>query len=336
MADLNPALLPLPEAFPHSYDPLRDRVLVARLSEARIKAASFLDQRVLTPETEASWFEWADLEPFVHAAAPAERLGFIFHLGHVGSTLVSRLLGSHPSVLSLREPAALRTFATLPPSSITQDRLTALLRLWSRPFHAGQLPIIKATSFCSEMAAGLLARPSQPRAAFVMLQPEPYLATIIGGENNHLDIGANAEARLKRLNARVGGDAWRLAGISYGEAVAMSWAAEMTALEAAGSERALWIDFDRVLADPDRQLARAFAHFERPVTQHEIAAIVAGPELRRYAKGPEHAYDAALRNAVLDQARSMAGAEIKRGLAWLDSAAKAHPIVEQALMRRPS
>ncbi len=43
--------------------------------------------------------------------------------------------------------------------------------------------------------------------------------------------------------------------------------------------------------------------------------------MRRYSKAPEHAYDAALRREVLNQARALNAAEIRRGLAWLDRAA---------------
>ena len=41
------------------------------------------------------------------------RWGYIFPIGHVGSTLLSRLIGSHTGIFSLRESALLRTFAQL-------------------------------------------------------------------------------------------------------------------------------------------------------------------------------------------------------------------------------
>jgi hypothetical protein len=54
--------------------------------------------------------------------------------------------------------------------------------------------------------------------------------------------------------------------------------------------------------------------------------------MRRYSKSPEHAYDAALRRDVLNEARAAHGAEIKRGLAWLDHAAEEFPPVRDAMM----
>jgi hypothetical protein len=51
----------------------------------------------------------------------------------------------------------------------------------------------------------------------------------------------------------------------------------------------------------------------------------------RYSKAPEHAYDAALRRDVLNAARAAHGAEIRRGLAWLDRAAVQFTAVRDAV-----
>ncbi len=63
-------------------------------------------------------------------------------------------------------------------------RLSTFLKLWSRTFAPGQRALIKATSYVSEMAAELLARPSAPRAIFMTVSAETYLATILGAEHS--------------------------------------------------------------------------------------------------------------------------------------------------------
>src|SRR3546814_2757077 len=75
------------------------------LGEADYRAASFLDQRLLTDRVGREWRAWNAL-PDLGAAAP--RPDFIFHIGHVGSTLVSRLLAEVGDALPLREPMLLR------------------------------------------------------------------------------------------------------------------------------------------------------------------------------------------------------------------------------------
>jgi hypothetical protein len=250
-------------------------------------------------------------------------------------------------VLSLREPLPLRVLAqaqveVASPESLwspadLEARLGVFLRLWSRRFRPDQLAVVKATSFCSELAAPIASRQSAPRAVLMAVEPESYLATIFAGQNNHLDIRGMATNRLRRLHRRIGGPAWRLNELSYGEQVAMTWASETAALadaKAAAGERALWLDFDRMLIEPESTLAQVFAHFGREVAAEAVAAIVAGPEMRRYAKAPEHGYDAALRKTVLDQARREHAGELSKGLAWLDGAAAAHPLIAQTLAAR--
>ena len=99
----------------------------------------------------------------------------------------------------------------------------------------------------------------------------------------------------------------------------MSWACEMSALTAApASDRILWLDFDQFLADPASSLARCFNHLGIEASDEQIAAILAGPDMRTYSKAQEYDYDAQLRRDVLDQARAQHGAEIKRGMLWLE------------------
>src|SRR6185369_9760771 len=111
--DLLARLSATPDIYPQKLDPIRDVVLLVRLDRASYRAASFLDDRILTPTTQGAWL------PVAHVAAAAGRtngarpLHFIFHTGHVGSTLVSRLLEETEAVLGLREPVPLRTLAEM-------------------------------------------------------------------------------------------------------------------------------------------------------------------------------------------------------------------------------
>ncbi len=51
MSDTSPALLPAPVLYPQKYDTAHDAVLLVEMSEAGYRAASFLDDRILTPAT---------------------------------------------------------------------------------------------------------------------------------------------------------------------------------------------------------------------------------------------------------------------------------------------
>ncbi|HEX3395673.1 MAG TPA: hypothetical protein VHS76_03160 [Steroidobacteraceae bacterium] len=343
MDDLVEDLGRSPELFPYALDLPGDSVTFIRLKKSEFERASFLDARLLTPQTRHRALDWARLEAAIEAAGLHEHCGFIFHIGHVGSTLLSRLIGTHDAVFSLREPAILRTFAQLDDERGAQPRAWPHfgarvgfgLKLLSRTFESRQLAVVKATSFVSELAPELLSRSSSPKAVLMFVSPESYIATILGGPNSRQEAKLLATNRLRRLHRRIGDEIWQLADLTEGEVLALAWACEMSALaqaaEPSARRRVCRVDFDRFLDDPAALLLSVLQHFDVPATATEVEAILKGPDMRRYSKAPEHAYDAALRREVLNHARAMHAAEIRRGLAWLDRAAARFAPVRRAL-----
>lgn len=341
MADI---LAASPDVFPQAVDAINDAVRFVWLSREGFGQAAFLDDRILSPQLRHETILFPAVGQALAQAGLGERFGAIFHLGHVGSTLVSRLLGAHPQVLSLREPGALRTMAQLHAELATPEtlwsaedferRLGVLLSLWSRSYEPDQLAVIKATSTVCEMAADLLARASRPRALFVVAAPEVYLAGLLGGQNTGMEVRGYAPMRLRRLHRRLGRELWRLPELSAGEMIAMSWACEMTALTAADARapgQAMWLDFDRFLEWPEPPLLAAFAQLGVEASEGQARVILAGPDMGRYSKAVEHEFDAGTRLAGLKQARELFGPEIGKGLAWLDKAASEVPEIAQAM-----
>ena len=341
---MNPLSEPLsrsPELFPHVLDVGTDSVSLIRLTEMDYERASFLDARIVGPGTLSRSIPFAELRAAIDDATLAESADFIFHIGHVGSTLLSRLLGRHPDIFALREPAILRTLAQAraTPEAMPrrwtdeefETRLSTFLKLWSRTFRPGQHALLKATSFASELAAEILNRPSRPKAIFMFVSPENYLATILGAENSPKEAQMLAPLRLQRLQQRLGASV--NSPVSMGELVAMSWASEMAALAGAlptARQRILWLDFDAFLADPQSMLATCFAHLGVAADEDQIREILSGPDMRRYSKAQEYDYDAKLRADVLAQARTMQGGEIDRGLGWLKNLAAIDPLIMEA------
>ena len=120
--------------------------------------------------------------------AKAGPLHFIFHTGHVGSTLVSRLLDETGVVLSLREPLPLRTLADAHdvlgrPDSLLSDAqfqlvLGVFMRLWARGYDSTRGIVVKATSSAGRLAVPILAGGERSRAIYMSLSAEPYLAGV--------------------------------------------------------------------------------------------------------------------------------------------------------------
>ena len=327
-----------PAHFPHTLDAVRDRLLLIGLTEQDIAAASFMDQRILTPAIKGDWAPFADVvERTGHA--PRDDAHYIFHIGHVGSTLISRLLGSWPEVLALREPLLLRTLADLwaragdvdspwDPAALP-PRTEAVRRLLARTFRPDQRTVIKATSFVSEIAPHLVAPGA--RALFLYVSPQSYMRTILAGEGSRQDMVATLGARLKRLARRLEPMPFRAWSLGEGERVALAWVTEMLSLAAAEAAlpagSVLWLDFDDFLTQPAAALGRVTRHFGIAASEAEIARVVAGPLMHSYSKAPEHKYDAALRRTLLAQAAAEHGAALAAGSAWLDRLTGQHAAV---------
>ncbi|HLI65433.1 MAG TPA: hypothetical protein VKU90_03630 [Caulobacteraceae bacterium] len=335
-----------PDVYPLAFDAEQDSVYFVRLDRGRYEAASFLDQRVIGPGDQGGWAPWSAVRP---AAAPlAGDSDFIFHVGHVGSTLLARLLGLSDRVFSLREPGALRTIAALagdlqtPESLLSEaafdERRDVLLRLWARTYAPAQRALIKATSTVGEIAPMLLQHAASSRALLVTVAPEVYMATILGGPASRVELRAMAQSRLRRLHRRIGEPLWRLHAMSEGELVAMSWAAEMAGLVEAAERfpgRVAWLDFERFLERPEAGLVAGLQRLHGEASPADLRRMLNSPLFGRYAKGLEHAYDANLRRQVLDQARREHAATLAAGGDWLQRAAAASPVVARSLSAAP-
>jgi hypothetical protein len=211
------------------------------------------------------------------------------------------------------------------------ERLAVYLGLWSRTFDRKQTALIKATSFVSEMAEHLMERVPTSRAIFMFVSPLTFLKALLGGAMS--DIAGLAERRLLRLHRRLGASPWQLQQFSAGECVAMSWLSEMFALHSAGArfpDRVLWMDFDRFLETPERELGGALRHFGASAGD-AAKSLLSGPTMRQYAKAPAHAFDSHLRDQLLRQAEQQYASEIRNGIDWLDRAATAFPSVRKVV-----
>jgi hypothetical protein len=327
----------------HQIDLLQERVLLLRLSPEDFARASFLDQRVVTREMQGAWFGWEQLERCLAGAHASTPPHFIFHVGHCGSTLLTRLL-AELGVLPLREPLPLRALAEV------HAELAAPYCRWSRSSFERRLEIVvasysrgtrpaavKASSFCNDLAIDLLAKSAASRATICYVTLRPYIASMLVGSSSRLDLLAMAPLRLRRFDARAQGGAGRLSEMRPGVIAAMSWLTEMSALagavDALAADRVHCIDFDAFLVDVPAGVRKLADHVMPGIPSERVAAATVSPSLKQYSKAPEHAFDAGVRRRVLAQAEAQFGDEILAGLRWSESAAARFEPMARAIRR---
>jgi hypothetical protein len=312
-----------------ALDPASGMLRVVEMDREAYRSASFLDDRMLQIPHFAGIVPWASVADAIPRNSRTDAR-WIFHIGHVGSTLAARLLGEIDGVLSIREPRFLRDISAL----ADHDRvpfIPAAQALFSRTFAANEFALVKATSFVSEIADELV--PPGERALVMYAAPRAYVASILAGENSVKELAILAPARAERIAGR----ATLPQSSTAAETAAAAWACEMTALEAAADlmpDRMIaWVDFDGMLGDMTNELGRIAQFFGFPVPSDRLHAIATGPLTRRYSKATEYEYSPSLRHELIAEAAAANRADIDSALAMLQSAAENSPLLARALAR---
>ena len=333
-----------PDAYPHKIDFASLAVLFVRLDARAYRSASFLDDRMLGPDAQGAWLPLREVGDALRPDSASLPVHFIFHTGHVGSTLVSRLLDETGEVLSLREPLPLRSLAEAhdvlgrPDSLLSEadfgSALDLFLRLWGRGYDTTSCVVVKATSSAGRLALPILRRHERSRAIYINLRAEPYVATLLAGKNSPADLRGHGPERMRRLQSRLAQPLSPLHALSAGELAAMSWLAESwtrhEALRQCPSQ-VVGVDFDQFLVDVERGIERVLEHFGRPAGPALLSKLARSPVLNRYSKAPEYAYTPGLRAEVLRDSRRLNAEEIRKGMQWLERQARAHDGVAEIL-----
>jgi hypothetical protein len=313
-----------------ALDPTQGVVRLIAMDRESYRLAGFLDDRMLQAPLDAQVVPWPDVENAMSGERRSEAR-WIFHIGHAGSTLVSRLLGEVPGVLAIREPRLLRDLAMSPPA-MRARYISSIAKLMSRTFADEEIACVKATSFASEIAPELV--PPGERALLMYVTPRNYVASILAGENSVKEMHALAEYRSQRLARRgIGLSSPR----NDAELAAAAWACEMTTLESAAHAMAdrhiAWADFDAMLANMPGELARTATFFGFDAEDEQLAAIARGPLIQRYSKALEYEYSPNLRAELIAGSLHLHNREIDPALAMLRAPAEKSPLLAQALTR---
>ena len=312
-----------------ALEPAEGLVRVIAMDREAYRAASFLDDRMLQSPVDARVVPWRAVQEAT-AAELRQDARWIFHIGHVGSTLVSRLLGEIEGVLAVREPRLLRDLA-LAEADVRAPYSASVPKLMSRTFASNEVACVKATSFVSEIAPRLV--PPRERALFMFASPRNYIASILAGENSVKELHALASSRAERMANRVGAPPAN----NEAELAAIAWACEMTALEASADampDRSIaWADFDAMLDAMPAELARVADALGIVADADRLHAVAEGPLMQRYSKALEYDYTPQLRRELIAGVTGRHGEAIDCALAMLHSATEKSPLLARAMRR---
>ena len=325
-----------PNYLPLRLDPVERRVLFVRIDQEARQQAAFLDDRILAGNAQGAWLA---LDALPRPPATMPPLHFIFHIGHCGSTLLSRLLQGWPRVQSLREPLPLRTLAEAQQtlshhsagfsSTQWQGVLHAMLALWARPLPGIDATTLKATSSCNGLIEPILATLPASRAILLDMPLEPYLATLFKSPDSVRDAAAAAPERFAFLRGAVQDELLSPNALSLPQLCAMGWLAEQLRFSGLAqgryASRVMRVRFDALLQQPEPTLLRIAAHLGW--AEEAVPAVMASAAWGRYSKAQDHAYGSADRAFDLDESRRRYATHIREGLDFVALLQQRHPLL---------
>ena len=306
----------------------------------------FLDERVLLEGAKGVKMHLKELNGLVKQQWDGKFLPchFIFHLGHAGSTLISRMLDEIPDVFGMREPIIIRPIAIARNLSaagkietseekIHQD-LQVLYLLLTRRFSPDEIMIMKTTSICANLSHDLIGFNNDNKGLVLSVSAEVNLANQMDKEQPK-DIEAFSLHRLFALQKREPGIEMDLKTMSRAELIALNWMGEVVELydlvTGPMKDRILSVDFDKFLNNKAAYVEKILKHFSLPGDAATVKRLTNSRVFDAYAKKPDFKYTAENRAGILTESRMLNHRKIKEGLALVEGLAKKFPSLKKAV-----
>lgn len=318
-----------------------DRVAFLPVKPEVYNHSAFLDHRL---EGVSGQPVVTRLETLIAAATRAgpAATNWVFHPGHVGSTLLSRLLGELDEVLPLREPPPLRTLSALwreqgdPLAQLDREGFERLEHavwvLLGRTFRETQQSLVKATSDCCNLLGRALAAHPESRVIWIDVDLETFLAGMLRNQPRRQETRAFAQSRLMDLHFLLDDRTVRLFELDIPRLTAVSWLANqghrIRAQQGAAAGRILTLHFHDLLETPAAVLPGVLDHLGLPSDEFTLSRVLASPWRRTYAKQRDSAFSTGQRFEQLTKSRHENAADIEAGLAFAEQLCREHAILE--------
>ena len=242
------------------------RIGFLKISSDTFKESSFLDKRIVVPDRHLIYEDALVLEKFLNnlKISPSKELIHIFHISHVGSTFVSKLLESINSLKVLREPNILRNFIReyhklfTAPSEYKKHELDSILHGILNLFLRGKESkvLIKHTSHNLNLPLrNIYLGKINQKEILLYTSLENFLYHSIGSEGLRRDALSNASFRLDQLNNLCFSNSFRMEDLEYLQIVSIIWIVEFIKIlsRKLSKEHTLLINFDDEFSENNKE-----------------------------------------------------------------------------------
>lgn len=224
------------EYYLYDWTPSLNLIDVKQMDEQNYRDSSWLDSRIRSSGIKPFRYPFSKIESFF-GEPPAKTAPLIFHIGHCGSTLLSRVLSASPNILPLREPRPLRAlsqcFSELDHPARLHNReqwdrvAKVLMHSYCRTFGEHQTAQIKMSSFCNNLISPLIENELFDRALLLYQSLYSHLASTLGIDMPSSDLRSTAAPRMWEWMKIPGAPTLQVSEMSLSELSVLNWLGSM-------------------------------------------------------------------------------------------------------------
>lgn len=291
-----------PDHYLHAFD--GNDAIFMPMDRAAYHRSIFLDRRISAAADQSLALPVATLWQGTRPALPT---AWIFHMAHVGSTLLARALDDNEASLVLREPLALRQLAINPDAK----RLALVAAMLGKRYRADAPTLVKANVPVNFLLSALAALDPDAAAILLYLPLRDYLLAILRDDNHR--------GWLRNVTGQLSAYLGDLSSLLDPQRAAALWLAQTDAFTRALAvmPNARALDAELFFTEPEAVLNAAAGHLGIPLSPTMLAAKVASPVFSTYSKNPSLAFDNATRIARRRDLEQRLAAELDAAEAWV-------------------
>lgn len=242
------------------------RVGYLKVSDDTYEQSIFLDSRIKGAMDQMICFSSEEVDDFLRELKinQDKSLVNIFHISHVGSTFLSKLLGSLDEIKVLREPNILKNFTREyfklknASSEYKKYELNSLLQGIIKSFLCGSEPkvLIKHTSSNLNLPlSGVNLGHISQKEILLFTSLQSFISHSITSAALSEDAKENASFRLDQLNKICFSNSFDLSDLEYLKIVSLTWMVELLKIIArkSSNKSALLINFDECFTDVNKE-----------------------------------------------------------------------------------
>jgi hypothetical protein len=304
-----------PQWFPVDVDVTARVIRLAKVDEAAITAASFLDNR---------WqIDWKTVQTVSFDAIDAggtERVAWLWHTSFCGSTLLARMLHVSPFSVALREPLVIRRLSDAAEQGVDiREAVAKVLSLIARPWHEGGSLLVKPTHAALNVACRLMSA-TQGKAIVLTSSLEDFLTS-------HLKKAPETLAKIPLLTERALGvtrlverlpvEAFDPPGTLA--AIALQWAAQREVvaelLRHIGADRCRLLDWNELQQNLQTSVPMCSNALGLGIPDDALSKNIA-LHAGTHAKAIDRKFDAQTRRSEAAVLRREFGQQIQAAVEW--------------------